>query len=419
MDDQTDVYKFEDYIIDSRGNISRENGELIHLQPRAKELLIFLIKNQGRAVKKQEILNKIWGYNSEIGEANIAVQIGTIKKAFSPKDVIKSVTGVGYVLSQKFERFDENITGLLINNVVKPTETNIAEAIPKNDKNATNEKVAESLINEQPINKRFSRLRNFLILSLTILITLSFLIYWKRFEIISYFTEKILFEDNFSSEKINRTLWTEKGKSVVVKNGIVKLTVDETDNQGLLESNYFEFDPTKTLNVKSRVKVSYSKNVKDECYFVGNFTLRPKSSLSEDDNLQPISLTVKYANYDGKEFYPDSKYLDYREGKRPEIRVEGFYLTRKGGMPSSKASYKDGLISNRIEPIWDKWFVQKMEYEPFSGNLKYYINDELRCEFNIGKLPDDINENKLQFYISPWGWFVNHSMEIDYIRVTQ
>ena len=49
--------------------------------------------------------------------------------------------------------------------------------------------------------------------------------------------------------------------------------------------------------------------------------------------------------------------------------------------------------------------------------MKYCINGEKKGEFNVGQMLPE--ENKMQLQITPYGWYTNHSMEIDYIEVTQ
>jgi len=49
--------------------------------------------------------------------------------------------------------------------------------------------------------------------------------------------------------------------------------------------------------------------------------------------------------------------------------------------------------------------------------MTYFINGEKSGEFVANKFQG--KDNQIRFEIMPWGWWVNHSMEIDYIRVTQ
>jgi len=49
--------------------------------------------------------------------------------------------------------------------------------------------------------------------------------------------------------------------------------------------------------------------------------------------------------------------------------------------------------------------------------MTYFVDGEKRGEFNVGRL--QAKDGQIRFEIIPWGWWPNHSMEIDYIRVSQ
>ena len=70
------------------------------------------------------------------------------------------------------------------------------------------------------------------------------------------------------------------------------------------------------------------------------------------------------------------------------------------------------------EPVWDKWVVQKLIYEPHNEILLYFIDGEKKSEFVIGELPFG-SGNKLQLRIYLQGWWLHHSIEIDNVEVCQ
>jgi DNA-binding response OmpR family regulator len=76
------------------------NGEAVELSNREFRLLRFLIENRGRVVSRDQILNKVWGYDYE-GTArtidNFINKLRTkIEKDPQNPEVILTVRGVGY-----------------------------------------------------------------------------------------------------------------------------------------------------------------------------------------------------------------------------------------------------------------------------------------------------------------------------------
>lgn len=117
-------------------------------------------------------------------------------------------------------------------------------------------------------------------------------------------------------------------------------------------------------------------------------------------------------NYDYSEPSKDVLGHDYQN-----IKVEGFFLVRDGAYPNTKTGYASGKVSERIKPVWGEWFEQKIVYNPSDGLMTYFIDGVKRGEFAANKLR--AKDNEIRFEIVPWGWWVNHTLEIDYIRVTQ
>lgn len=73
-------------------------GEKIPLTLREFELLSVLIKNAGKVLSRQQLLNYAWGYDYFGDERVVNVHIKNLRKKLK-SDVIATVTGVGY----KFE----------------------------------------------------------------------------------------------------------------------------------------------------------------------------------------------------------------------------------------------------------------------------------------------------------------------------
>jgi DNA-binding winged helix-turn-helix (wHTH) protein len=75
-------YEFAGFRLDTSKNLLSCDGEPIKLPAKAVELLIFLLKNNGRVVSKEEILEAVWP-NSFVEEANLTVHISALRKVLA------------------------------------------------------------------------------------------------------------------------------------------------------------------------------------------------------------------------------------------------------------------------------------------------------------------------------------------------
>jgi len=88
--------------IDVEGYEVRINGELVELTAKETELLVFLVRNSGTVINREELLYKVWGYDYLGDTRTVDTMIKRIRQkvaAASPEFSIKSIYGVGY----KFE----------------------------------------------------------------------------------------------------------------------------------------------------------------------------------------------------------------------------------------------------------------------------------------------------------------------------
>ncbi len=60
---QIGSFTFDDIVVDFDGYVVTKNGKEIELSQREFELLAFLISNSGRVLKRETILDQVWGYD--------------------------------------------------------------------------------------------------------------------------------------------------------------------------------------------------------------------------------------------------------------------------------------------------------------------------------------------------------------------
>lgn len=76
----------------------------VNLTPREFELLECLVREAGRAVRRDELLTRVWGFNSGMNSRTLDVHVGRLRQKIErdcrdPRIVI-TVPGVGYKLAQ-------------------------------------------------------------------------------------------------------------------------------------------------------------------------------------------------------------------------------------------------------------------------------------------------------------------------------
>lgn len=106
------IYGFGEFRLDeeSRRLYERETGELVPLQPKAFELLLFLVKSEGRILTKNEILEAVWA-DSFVEEANLSQTVFVLRKALNedrknPRFIV-TVPNRGYRFIGKIEKIAE------------------------------------------------------------------------------------------------------------------------------------------------------------------------------------------------------------------------------------------------------------------------------------------------------------------------
>jgi predicted ATPase len=93
------VIRFGTVDVDVPAREVRRDGELIHLEPQAFDLLVLLIEHRDRVVPKSDLLDGVWGHRF-VSESNITTRIKEIRRAVGDdgtrQHTIQNVRGRGY-----------------------------------------------------------------------------------------------------------------------------------------------------------------------------------------------------------------------------------------------------------------------------------------------------------------------------------
>jgi len=103
VEEENRVYRSGQLIVDLDAYQVYLHGEQIELTLKEFELLSLLIRNQGRVLKRDYILDTIWGYDVETGSRVLDVHVSKLREKLeedtrNPR-YIKTIRGLGY----KFE----------------------------------------------------------------------------------------------------------------------------------------------------------------------------------------------------------------------------------------------------------------------------------------------------------------------------
>ena len=94
------VYEAGELYLSPAKHIVRVNGEDVALTLKEFELLSYLFKNRGNVLTRDQILQKIWGYEFDGENRTVDVHIRTLRsKLGSCGELIETVRGVGYRIS--------------------------------------------------------------------------------------------------------------------------------------------------------------------------------------------------------------------------------------------------------------------------------------------------------------------------------
>jgi two-component system, OmpR family, response regulator len=77
----------------------RSDGELVRLSTTEFELLVYLLRNRGRVLSREQILRAVWGYEYDPGTNIVDVYVGYLRRKLrhgDHKPAIVTVRSVGY-----------------------------------------------------------------------------------------------------------------------------------------------------------------------------------------------------------------------------------------------------------------------------------------------------------------------------------
>ncbi len=100
---EPDILSCEDFVLnlDTCQISNTQTNTAVKLAGKEFQLMEYLLRNQKQVITREQIINKIWGYDSDVEYNNVEVYISFLRKKLAQIDAhvrLKAVRGVGYIL---------------------------------------------------------------------------------------------------------------------------------------------------------------------------------------------------------------------------------------------------------------------------------------------------------------------------------
>jgi eukaryotic-like serine/threonine-protein kinase len=132
------VYRFDEFEVDDGEFRLSEGGTPLQVEPKVLRLLLYLIENRSRLVRKQELLDKVW-HDAMVTENALTRAIGLLRKALNDDSrvprYIETVPTAGYRFIAQVTTVDESPARLLTKGSMEsPASLEIAGKAPELDR---------------------------------------------------------------------------------------------------------------------------------------------------------------------------------------------------------------------------------------------------------------------------------------------
>jgi DNA-binding response OmpR family regulator len=98
---EEDTLRTSDLTLDKSRHEVRRNGTTIELSKREFMLLEYLLRNKGRVLSRQQILDHVWGYDHDPSTNVVDIYIHYLRKKIESGErppLLKTVRGIGYAI---------------------------------------------------------------------------------------------------------------------------------------------------------------------------------------------------------------------------------------------------------------------------------------------------------------------------------
>ncbi|MBG9772782.1 response regulator transcription factor [Brevibacillus laterosporus] len=101
------VICFQDIEINADERLVQKNKQTVELTPKEFDLLMTLIRNQGKTFTRSELLDIVWGYHFVGDTRTVDTHIQRLRKKLDASEFITTVFGIGYKFKKRVDKKDE------------------------------------------------------------------------------------------------------------------------------------------------------------------------------------------------------------------------------------------------------------------------------------------------------------------------
>lgn len=94
-----DILRYRQLDVDFKGNTAMLDGVALPLTHREFDVLRILLEEQGRCLSKDQIAEKMYGWDDEVESNTIEVYVSALRRKLG-KEYIKTIRGLGYLMEK-------------------------------------------------------------------------------------------------------------------------------------------------------------------------------------------------------------------------------------------------------------------------------------------------------------------------------
>lgn len=97
-----ETIEFEDVSFNTKKNVLQTKEKEFKLSVKEAKILEMLLKRPNQVFTREQILDRVWGFDKEVNENNIEIYVHNLRKKIIDTQVkIDTIRGVGYTLGKK------------------------------------------------------------------------------------------------------------------------------------------------------------------------------------------------------------------------------------------------------------------------------------------------------------------------------
>lgn len=101
---KTELIRFKQIEIIKDEHVVKKEGRSVELTPKEFDLLMTLVRNQGKTFTRAELLDLVWGYQFVGDTRTIDTHIQRLRKKLDASEYITTVFGIGYKFEKQAEK---------------------------------------------------------------------------------------------------------------------------------------------------------------------------------------------------------------------------------------------------------------------------------------------------------------------------